>query len=207
VPVTISTTDLAVTAPSTITTSLGVNATLATVSTFVQNETSLTYSAGYTLNLFFSSSSVLDGTATLLQSSVQAGALAPLSSVAFNWTNVTVPNVPPGNYFLLSQVVLAAGQTDGNLANNVSTTGVTVVGPDLTLTNAVLTGGTSTVPGGSFTGLTYQLNNLDAGVIPAGTPLQVQTFLSPSATFNSATATLLDSYNYTDEDEKNRFRV
>ena len=196
VPVTISTSDLGVTAPSTATTSLGVNATLATVSTFVQNGTSLTYSAGYTLNLYLSSSSVLDGTATLLQSSTTSAALAPQSSVAFSWTNVVVPNVAPGSYFLLSQVVLAAGQTDGNPANNVVATPVTIVGSDLTLSNAVLTGGTLTVPGGSFTGLTYQLNNLNAGVIPAGTPLLVQTFLSTAATFNAATATLLDSYTY-----------
>jgi alpha-tubulin suppressor-like RCC1 family protein len=196
VPVTVSTTDLAVTVPATATTSLGVNATLGSVSTFVENETALTYSAGYTLNLYLSASSVLDGTATLLQSSTQSGALAPQSSVAFSWSNVAIPNVTPGTYFLLSQVVLAAGQTDGNPSNNVATTQVTVVGSDLTLTNAVLSGGTTTVPGGSFTGLTYQLNNLNAGVIPPGTPLLVQTFLSTSATFNAASATLLDSYTY-----------
>ncbi len=196
VPVTISAPDLAVTSPTTATTSLGINATLASVSTFAQNVKSATYSGGYTLNLYLSASSVLDGTATLLQSSVQAGALAPSSSAAFSWTNVTVPNVAPGGYFLLSQVVLAGGQVDGNSANNVASTPVTIVGSDLTLTNPVLTGGNTTGPGGSFTGVTYQLNNLNAGVIPAGTPLLVQTYLSTAATFNLATSTLVDSYTY-----------
>jgi len=150
VPVTINSEDLSVTAPVTATSSAGLNTKLATVSTFVANNGNVTYSAGYTLNLFLSSSPTLDSTATLLQSIPQAASLAPSASVAFNWSNVVIPNVTPGAYFLLSEVVLPTGQVDSNLANNSASTPLAIVGSDLTLTNAVLPGGSIAVPGGQF---------------------------------------------------------
>ena len=198
VPVTISSADLAVSTPTVTASTFGVNTTLGSVSTFVQNRGGQAYVAGYTLQLYLSASPTFDGTAVLLQSSpAQAGPLGALGSALYNWTNVAIPDVAPGSYYLLSRVVLAAGQTDANQTNNVASTPVTLVAPLLATGSFVFPNSTSVSPGGSFGNVSYQLANSGAGAVPVARAVRIEVFLSNTTTLDRTADVLLDQYDYT----------
>ncbi len=197
VPVTVSAADLAVSTPTVASSTFGVNTTLGSVSTFVQNRGGQAYAAGYTLQLYLSTLSTFDGTAVLLQSSpVQAGSLGSLASALYTWSNVAIPDLAPGSYFLFSRVVLSAGQTDANQTNNVASTPVTLVAPQLTTGSFVFPNSTSVSPGGSFGNVSYQLVNSGSGAVPAARAVRIEVFLSNDTTLDRAADVLLDQYDY-----------
>lgn len=109
---------------------------------------------------------------------------------------MTLPVVAPGTYNLIADIVPAPGNIDPNLANNQAALPVTVLGPDFAISSPVFPAGTAINPGTSFTGVTYSLLNERNGALPVGTPLLVQVFLAPTATFSAAADTLLDSYTF-----------
>ena len=194
--VTVSAADLAVTAPTTATTSIGIDTTLGSVSTFVVNEGAQAFVGGYTVNLYVSTTSSFDSTAQLLATITQSATLNSLSSIQLSWNNVAVPNLVPGSYFLISQVTPLGTQIDSNPANNTASTGVALAGPQLSLGSFVFPDTTSVAAGGSFGNVSYQLTNAGAGAVPAGTPVTIQVFLSTTSTFNAGTAVLLDQYSF-----------
>jgi hypothetical protein len=197
VPVTVSTTDLAVTAPATATTSLGLNAKLGSVSTFVQNETALTYSAGYTLNLYIVGLVHLgrDRDAVAEQHPVRRAGAPEQRGVQLDQCHDPQCH---SRHLLPAEPGGARRRADGrqSLANNVATTGRHLGGFGPHADQRRADRRHHHRAGGSFTGLTYQLNNLNAGVIPAGTPLLVQTFLSHQRDLQRRHRHLLDSYTY-----------
>ena len=197
VTVTVSSFDLAVSAPIPTTpgatAGIGVNTTLSNVAITVQNRGVQSYSAGATVELYLSTDAILDPGDRLLQTqAITPGTINPLGSVLVNMNGVnavTIPDFPPGNYFLLSRVVLPTGQTDSSLTNNVAATAITLVGPSLAvamLPNAAGFPNTTTInAGGSFGNVTYNLVNHGVGAVAAGDSVNIEVFLSSNTTASS----------------------
>ncbi len=198
VPVTVSAADLAVTAPTSTTSSFGVNTNVGSISTFVQNQDALqAFTAGYTVELYLSADAAFSADDILLKTITQSAAINPVSSILLSWTNVAIPDVAPGNYFLLARVALPAGSTDRNTSNNVAATSITLVGPSLSLGSFVFPNTTSVGAGGSFGNVTYRLSNTGLGAVPFARDVSIEVFLSADGTLDRNADVLLDQYSFT----------
>ena len=111
-------------------------------------------------------------------------------SVTF--TGITVPDAGQGAFQLLAEISLPTGLIDLDLTNNVAATAVTLLRPKLAISN-VSASGTADLDAvsPSFSAVTFSLSNTSLGVVPAGTPVLLEVWLSADGTLNTSADSLL----------------
>ncbi|MFA6288688.1 MAG: hypothetical protein WC661_14995 [Opitutaceae bacterium] len=202
VPVTIASADLAVSSPvlpsvSGTPKTIGANTTIGTISTYVQNQGTLAYSANYTLELYLSADTTYDASDLLIATKTGGGSLSSLASTLADWSNVTIPNYPPGAAYLIARVKLPDDQPDRNQANNTAATAVNIQGPSLTISDFVFPGTTSIAAGASLGNVSYKLTNATIGAISSGQSVTIEVFLSEDGALDRSADVLIDQYTYT----------
>ncbi len=201
--ITITSYDLAVTAPTlpsgVVATNLPIRTVLSTVTTVFQNEGTSAYAGSGAVELHLSSDQTWDAGDRLLASTAApavSGANGGTSTRIITWSNVALPDVAPGPYYLLARFNAAAGETDQNLTNNQASVAVTLKGPDLTLDQLQMPA-TQVASGASLAVSSVRLANVGTGAVASTETVTVEAFLSPTANYVSGTAILLGSRTHT----------
>ncbi len=186
---------LAAVQPVLASTTLGINtafsATIAVTNTGGRDQT-----GSYVVRLYLSGNATLDSADRLLSERTVSGPLIAGASttVTFSPSELTLPQLPSGSYYLISQVV-TPGVSDPYFPSNGAAVAVQLVGPDLTLEQVSLANTTIDALTTSFNSVTLSLANRNFGLIPTGTPLKVEVYLSTDGTLSPGGDVLLSTFN------------
>ena len=180
----ISLNDIKVAAPVLANTTLGANTTISSLSLTVTNNNSANIVAGSVVRLYLSANSnlypnsdgVVDASASLLGSTT-ISSLAGSAVTTATLTNLSLPDAQ-GVFYLIADVSLPNGTADADTSNNTLFTQVTLQRPKLALGNLQgLANSTSIDVPSPFTGVQFDLTNIDKGMVPVGSVVTYEVYL------------------------------
>ena len=138
-----------------------------------------------TMDLFLSADQTIDaGDTPLTGTPIVISDIAPGAAISGSF-QVTLPNVPSGTYSIIARVDPTNAIAETNKNNNTRARSITL-GGDLV---AYFLNAPSTAVAGSTISISETVRN--SGGMSVNTPFTVRIFLSPTATFDPATATEL----------------
>lgn len=178
----------------------GTTTSLEPISLVVRNSGSVATVGYYRVSLFISMDNKLDTTDRLLSQKDESTPLAPAAtrSTTFSFADLLIPEISPGNYYLLAQVSLL--DSTGNpvpdiyVPDNGASCAVALVGPDLTTTDVISLSNNIVEDGNiGFASISFNIINSNIGTVPAGRVVQVEVFLSSDDKLQYPGDTLLKS--------------
>ncbi len=181
----------------------GTATTFGNLSLVVRNSGSVSTVGSYRVEFYLSSDAKLDAADRLLAAKVESTALPPATTRASSFTasELTVPEVAPGSYYLIGQVYLldASGKPvpDIYTPDNGAGTAVVLSGPDLSTTGIVSLSNTLVEDGDAgFGSVSLVLTNVNLGKIPVGRSVRVEAFLSSDDTLQTSSDVLLKAMDF-----------
>lgn len=181
----------------------GTGTTFGNLSLAVRNSGSAPTSGSYRVEFYLSSDAKVDSTDRLLATKVEAAILPPATTRASSFTasDLFVPEVAPGSYYLIGQVYLL--DSTGNPVPDIYTpdngagTSVVLSGPDLSTTGIVSLNNTLVEDGDvGFASVSLILTNVNLGKIPSGRSIKVEAFLSVDDTLQASSDVLLKAMDF-----------
>jgi alpha-tubulin suppressor-like RCC1 family protein len=157
----------------------GTGTSMGALNLVVQNRGSGSYAGEYTVAYYLSVDPTLDASDRLLATHTVSTVSAPLAPAGargeeFISSELNIPDVIPGAYYLLSQVVPTG--VDTYSPDNGAATPLVVKGPDLQVAASA-----GQVLGLNLPTVSATLRNLGLGVIPAGKNISYEVYLSLDA--------------------------
>lgn len=184
--------DAGVVGPALAGTALGANTRVATVGTTIANRSGFPIPSGLAVELYLSRDNQFDNADLLLATTSLNDPLPGKNSYSFTFSNVLVPDVGQGDFFLLARAVLPAGLVDVDYSDNLSATAVTISRAAIVVENFKTPPVVNVdQPGAVVAGVSFELVNTSLGAVPTGTPLVYEVFLSRDAEYSPEDRLLL----------------
>ncbi len=184
--------------PGTSPVTLGVNSILPNTTIAVNNKGGFSVPSGGLVKLWLSSDSTLDTSDVLLGTSTISGTISAGGSRSIGFSNIAVPDVGQGIYYLISELILPNGLLDVDLADNQASIVVNLVRPSLEVKN--LNGVPNEVNLDStkdFNSVSFDLYNASAAVIPSGVSIAYEVYLSQDNQISASADSKLYSGTWT----------
>jgi hypothetical protein len=157
---------ITITAPDLIMTAVGPAAGVAGQSLSVtwtgKNQGTASVPDGWVDRVFLSTDAVLDGGDTLIVATGYFGGTLAAGASYSNSQTITLPNVPPGTYYLIAYVDGTQVRAESDETNNTLAMPITITAPDLIVTAV----GPSTAAAGQSATITWTVMNQGTASIP-----------------------------------------
>ncbi|MCX6939033.1 MAG: hypothetical protein NTU80_14295 [Verrucomicrobia bacterium] len=184
--------------PGTSPVTLGVNSVLPNTTISVNNKGGFSVPSGGLVKLWLSSDSTLDTSDVLLGTSTISGTISAGGTRSIGFSNIVVPDIGQGTYYLISELILPDGLLDVDLTDNQASILVNLVRPSLEVKN--LNGVPNEVNLDStkdINSVSFDLYNASAAVIPAGVSIAYEVYLSQDNQVSTSTDSRLHSGTWT----------
>lgn len=152
----------------------------------VANSGEVPISGGYTVNLYLGpAGSELDVfNDELLATQTVNETLAVNGSKSFTFNNILFNEIEGGDYVIYAQVSLIGTALQVNVSGSVAETPVSIREPNILLKSVTIPNGDELDIPGFFENVTLTFDNPSAGIIPNGTPIPVNVYLSEDTTLD-----------------------
>lgn len=149
---------------------LGVNTFLSDITLSVINDGGFSVLSGLIVKLRLSTDDQIDAGDYLLDVKTIDMPLAANSPHSITFSDIKVPDLGSGAFWLLAEVLLPDGLHDSNFTNNISSLAVTLERPDLLITSVDLGDDALDLDAGqtSLTSVRFNVRNDSAALVPAG---------------------------------------
>lgn len=196
-PVSVGVIDAGVVGPALASPALGANTRVSTIGATVANRSGFPIPGGLAVELYLSRDNQFDNADLMLAATTLSDLLPAKNAYAITFSNVLVPDIGQGEFFLLARVVLPAGLVDVDYSDNIGATAVTISRADISVENFKTPPVVNVdQPAAVVAGVSFDLVNTSLGAIPANVSLSYELFLSRDAEYNPEDRLLLAPQPY-----------